>query len=108
MVAARKWTIVRRLIRLLYPTELWQMVGYKVGNKTGVRMATSESENVSEVRNNPKATVNQFGSIQYCKFSQPISVPHLHVPRRKTGTINRPIDSLCIVTGILCFAPAGP
>ena len=48
--ASEKWTIGRRLIRLLYPTELWQMVGCKVGNKAGVRMATSESENVSEVR----------------------------------------------------------
>ena len=42
--ASEKWTIGRRLIRLLYPTELWQMVGCKVGNKTGARMETSESE----------------------------------------------------------------
>ena len=50
----QKWTIGRRLIRLLYPTELSQMVGYKVGNKTGVRMATNEGQILSKTKNNPK------------------------------------------------------
>jgi len=50
----QKWTIGRRLIRLLYPTELWQMVGYKVRNKTGIRMATSEGQILSKAKNNPK------------------------------------------------------
>ena len=58
------------------------MVGYKVRNKTGVRMATSESENVSEVRNNPKITVDQlydFGD-KHHYFS-------------KTSSISRPLDA---------------